>query len=124
MSGTAMTTFEYVLLALRPSPSRGIIGHTGVGTSDLVLMPVHRAAASRWSVMIVPDTLEMLVTGDPVAEIDAALARGVTRLRAARAQSDAHSAERLLAWINYLLDQRLDFQYPVGTRAADAPAPG
>jgi hypothetical protein len=70
--------------------------------------------------MIVPDTLEMLVTGDPVAEIDAALARGAMRLRAARARSDAHSVEWLLAWIDYRLDQRLDFQFPAGTCAAAA----
>lgn len=72
--------------------------------------------------MIVPDMLEMLVTGDPVAEIDAALARGAMRLRAARARSDARSVEQLLAWIDYRLDQRLDFQYPVGERAAAAGA--
>ena len=89
---------------------------------DLALMPAYRAVASRWSVMIVPDTLEMLVTGDPVAEIDAALARGAVRLRAARARSDARSVEWLLTWIDYRLDQRLDFQYPAGTRAAAAGA--
>lgn len=72
--------------------------------------------------MIVPDTLEMLVTGDPVAEIDAALARGAMRLRAARARSDARSVGWLLAWLDYRLDQRLDFQYPAGTRAAAAGA--
>jgi hypothetical protein len=72
--------------------------------------------------MMVPDMLEMLVTGDPVAEIDAALARGAIRLRAARARSDAHCVEQLLAWIDYRLDQRLDFQYPTGEGAAAARA--
>jgi hypothetical protein len=73
--------------------------------------------------MIVPDMLEMLVTGDPVAEIDAALARGASRLRAARARRDARCAERLLAWIDYRLDQRLDFRYPAG-QAPPPWAPG
>ena len=58
-----------------------------------------------------PDSLEMLVTGDPVAEIDAALARAAARLRAARARHDTLAVQRLIAWINYRLDQRLDFDY-------------
>jgi hypothetical protein len=72
--------------------------------------------------MIVPDMLETLVTGDPVAELDAALARGAMLLRAARARSDARSVEQLLAWIDYRLDQRLDFQCPAGKRSAAARA--
>jgi hypothetical protein len=44
------------------------------------------------------------------------------RLRAARARSDARSVEQLLAWIDYRLDQRLDFQYPAGKRAVAAGA--
>jgi hypothetical protein len=59
----------------------------------------------------VPDSLEMLVTGDPIAEIDAALARGAARLRAARAKRDALAVWCLTQWINYRLDQRLDFEY-------------
>jgi hypothetical protein len=39
---------------------------------------------------------------------------------AARAGSDARSVERLLAWIDYRQDQRLEFQYPAGKRAAAA----
>jgi hypothetical protein len=66
----------------------------------------------------VPDSLEMLVTGDPVAEIDAALARAATRLRAARAREDTRAVERLTAWIDYRLDQRLAFDY----RCRRAPA--
>jgi hypothetical protein len=58
-----------------------------------------------------PDSLEMLVTGDPVAEIDAALARAAAKLRAARARQDTLAVQRLIAWINYRLDQRLDFDY-------------
>jgi hypothetical protein len=59
----------------------------------------------------VPDSLEMLVTGDPLAEIDAALTRAATRLRAARARADTLTIQRLTAWIDYRLDQRLDFEY-------------
>jgi hypothetical protein len=61
--------------------------------------------------MVVPDSLEMLVTGDPVAEIDDALARAAARLRAARADQDTRAVRRLIAWIDYRLDQRLDFDY-------------
>jgi hypothetical protein len=57
----------------------------------------------------VPESLEMLVTGDPVAEIDAALARAAARLRAARACGDTLAVRRLTAWIDYRLDQRLAF---------------
>jgi hypothetical protein len=68
-----------------------------------------------------PDSLEMLVTGDPVAEIDAALARAAARLRAARAAHDARAISRLTAWIDYWLDQRLAFDYPC--RPARLPRP-
>jgi hypothetical protein len=64
----------------------------------------------------VPDSLEMLVTGDPVAEIDAALARAATRLRAARAREDTLAVRRLTAWIDYRLDQRLAFDTAAGQR--------
>jgi hypothetical protein len=53
----------------------------------------------------------MLVTGDPLAEIDAALARAATRLRGARARADTLTIQRLTAWIDYRLDQRLAFEY-------------
>jgi hypothetical protein len=61
--------------------------------------------------MVVADSLEMLVTGDPVAEIDAALAQAAARLRAARADRDVLAVQRLTEWIDYRLDQRLDFDY-------------
>ncbi len=54
----------------------------------------------------------MLVTGDPVAEIDVALARAATRLRAARAAGDTRTIGHLTVWIDYWLDQRLEFDYP------------
>jgi hypothetical protein len=63
----------------------------------------------------------MLVTGDPVAEIDAALARAAVRLRGARAVEDTRTISRLSAWIDYWLDQRLEFDYP--SRQARPPRP-
>lgn len=60
---------------------------------------------------VVPDSLKMLVTGDPVAEIDDALARAAVQLRAARAEHDTRAVQRLIAWIDYRLDERLDFDY-------------
>jgi hypothetical protein len=77
--------------------------------------PGHLQAARRGVtlplVIVVPDSLEMLVTGDPVAEIDAALARASARLRAARAACDTRTVMRLTVWIDYWLDQRLEFDY-------------
>src|SRR5512146_1644989 len=69
-----------------------------------------RGVTSEW-VIAVPDSLEMLVTGDPVAEIDAARARAAARLRAARAAHDTRAINRLTGWIDYWLDQRLEFDY-------------
>jgi hypothetical protein len=60
----------------------------------------------------------MPVTGDPLAEIDAALVRAGTRLRGARARADTLTIQRLTAWTGYRPDQRLDCH---GRRA---PAPG
>jgi hypothetical protein len=71
----------------------------------------------------VPDALEMLVTGDPVAEIDAALARAAARLRAARADGDAVAVQRLTAWIDVRLDQRLEFGYRPGRASAGSALP-
>jgi hypothetical protein len=55
----------------------------------------------------------MPVTGDPLAEIDAALVRTATRLHAARARAraDTLTIQRLTAWIDYRLDQRPGFEY-------------
>jgi len=52
----------------------------------------------------VPDSVEMLVTGDPVVEIEAAPARAATRLRAARACEDSLAVQRLTALTGYRLD--------------------
>jgi hypothetical protein len=71
--------------------------------------------------MVVADTLEMLVTGDPLAEIDAALAGAAARLGAARATGDEVTARRLTAWIDYRLDQRLEFDDPPAPRLPRSP---
>jgi len=63
--------------------------------------------------MLVLDSLHMLVTSDPVAEIDQALADAATRLHAARTAGDITAAQALEHWINIRLDQRLGFRDPL-----------
>jgi hypothetical protein len=60
--------------------------------------------------MEILDQLEMLVTSDPVAELDHALAYAATRLRSARTSGDAEGVRCILAWIDHRLDERLAFQ--------------
>lgn len=59
--------------------------------------------------MLVLDSLEMLTGGDSLAELEAALSQAAARLRHACAQHDTGAAERLRAWIDHRLDQRLEF---------------
>lgn len=59
--------------------------------------------------MLIPDRLEMLVTGDPVAELDAALSITAVQLQDARRHGDAHRFERLARWMDMRLDQRSSF---------------
>jgi len=59
--------------------------------------------------LLIPDRLDMLVTSDPTAELDAALAAAATQLHAARSRGDTPTAQRLLLWINTRLDQRNSF---------------
>lgn len=61
--------------------------------------------------IVILDRLEMLVTCDPVAELDDALADIADRLRAAQARGDNVAAQRLAARIDQRLDERLAFQY-------------
>ncbi len=56
--------------------------------------------------LLVFDGLDMLVTSEPTAEIDGALAQAVSRLRAARAVGDSRTITRLAAWIDVRLDER------------------
>lgn len=60
--------------------------------------------------MEIRDPLEMLVTSDPVAELDHALAYATARLREASVRGDADAVRRVLAWIDHRLDERLAFQ--------------
>lgn len=59
--------------------------------------------------MLILDQLDMLVTNDPRAELDAALATASAQLHTARSRGDAGTAARLLRWINARLDQRNSF---------------
>ncbi len=65
--------------------------------------------------IVILDQLEMLVTSDPVAELDHALVDTAARLRAAQVRGDTLAAQRLAAWIDRRLDERQSFQY--GTKA-------
>ena len=51
----------------------------------------------------------MLVTSDPLAEIDAALAGTVQALHAARSRNDSQVVDRLTVWIDHRLDERCEF---------------
>ena len=72
----------------------------------------------RGPAMEILDQLEMLVTSDPVAELDHALTYAVTRLRSARTSGDAEDARCILAWIDHRLDERLAFQQEMGATSS------
>jgi hypothetical protein len=59
--------------------------------------------------LTVYDTLDMLVTGDPVAELDDALAQATAGLCTARRRGDAFTAALFRVWIDRRLDERLEF---------------
>jgi hypothetical protein len=63
---------------------------------------------------VILDRLGMLVTSDPVAELDHALADIAGRLRAAQARGDTVAAQRLASWIDQRLDERRSFQWGHG----------
>jgi hypothetical protein len=58
---------------------------------------------------LICDKLTMLVTSDPVTELDFALHYAARRLRKAANNGDDASAASLLAWIDHRLDERLTF---------------
>jgi hypothetical protein len=60
--------------------------------------------------IVILDQLEMLVTSDPVAELDHALAGTAASLRMARASGNTSAAIRIALWIDRLLDERLSFR--------------
>jgi hypothetical protein len=76
------------------------------------------AERERGPVMEILDQLEMLVTSDPVAELDHALAYASARLRSARTSGDAEGARHILAWIDHRLDERLAFQDLMGAASS------
>jgi hypothetical protein len=57
--------------------------------------------------VLVCDALTMLVTGEPVTELDAALGCASTLPAQVRGTGDVAAAERLAAWIDQRLDERL-----------------
>jgi hypothetical protein len=59
--------------------------------------------------VLICDKLTMLVTGDPVAELDSALNYAARRLREAATNGDPTAAASLVAWIDHRLDERLTF---------------
>jgi hypothetical protein len=69
--------------------------------------------------VLVGDGLLMLVTGEPVAEIDAGLAVAAARRERALACGDEYGAGLLAAWIDRRLDERVSFRPdPVAGQAA------
>ena len=70
--------------------------------------------------MLVFDQLYMLVTGEPAAEIDGALAQAAARLRAARAAGDSRAVGLVAAWIDYRLDERCELSNPAISGTARA----
>jgi hypothetical protein len=64
--------------------------------------------------MVIVDQLEMLVTSDPVAELDHALTDLAIRLHDAHARGDTLAAQRLATWIDRRLEQRRLFRLDTG----------
>lgn len=61
------------------------------------------------------DPLDMLVTGEPVAELDGALSSMGRQLRQARRRHDGDAATRLQRWIDGRLDERAGFRTDAST---------
>lgn len=77
--------------------------------------------------MRILDRLGMLVTSDPVAEIDFALTVVAGRLRRARIEGRTEAIADLLAWTDVRLDERLSLhrdedvaQKPVKARSSSS----
>ena len=71
----------------------------------------NRPRVGAWDVatVLICDKLTMLVTGDPVTELDSALNYAARRLREVATNGDAAAAASLVAWIDHRLDERLTF---------------
>src|SRR6266540_2518681 len=106
-----------------PAPRRRSILIAGIAPMGSRSPPDRTPARRAMDDIVILDQLEMLVTSDPVAELDHALADTAARLRAAQARGDTLAAQRLAASIDQLLDQtvpaaiRLDPDRPLGLPA-------
>ncbi|MHA6797325.1 hypothetical protein ACVGVM_27985 (plasmid) [Pseudonocardia bannensis] len=60
--------------------------------------------------LLIDDRLDMLVTGEPVAEIDDTLGCLGRQLRDARSRHETEAATRLRRWIDGRLDERNSFR--------------
>jgi hypothetical protein len=69
----------------------------------------HESERGDAATVLICDKLTMLVTGDPVTELDSALNFAARRLRKAATNGDDASTASLLAWIDHRLDERLTF---------------
>ena len=69
----------------------------------------HESELGDAATVLICDKLTMLVTGDPVAELDSALNYAARRLREAATNGDPTAAANLVAWIDHRLDERLTF---------------
>lgn len=72
------------------------------------------------------DPLDMLVTSEPVAELDDALRCMARQLRQVRARAGGDASTRLQRWIDGRLDERTTFRTDpsVPPRARDRESPG
>jgi hypothetical protein len=82
------------------------------GATSLNKQTDHDSERGEAATVLICDKLTMLVTGDPVAELDSALNYAARRLREAATNGDDAAATSLVAWIDHRLDERLTFTVP------------
>ena len=79
------------------------------GATSLNEQTDHDSERGEAATVLICDKLTMLVTGDPVPELDFALNYAARRLGEAANNGDDASAASLVAWIDHRLDERLTF---------------
>lgn len=79
------------------------------GATSLNEQTDHESERGDAATVLICDKLTMLVTGDPVTELDSALNYAARRLREAATNGDDAAAASLVAWIDHRLDERLTF---------------
>jgi hypothetical protein len=79
------------------------------GATSLNDQTDHESERGDAATVLICDKLTMLVTGDPVTELDPALNYAARRLREAATNGDDAAAASLVAWIDHRLDERLTF---------------